>query len=238
MPQNDKNIEEHDRILRNFSHKIRGKLSALRTSASQLNLQKGKSIDDDDITLAAIIKSSSDSLDRLVDRLNLYGCCSKPDFSTINVNQLLENTVYRRNKKLESSQKIRFTPGLDIDPIEGDLEQIQLAVDELINNALDASQNSNAVSISTQRRGRMVSLTIQNDIPGTEKKISGERRIDYFEPFVSLESNKAGMGLNIARRVISIHGGKIKITSGPKNKISVTVDIPFTQKGKTVGNRG
>jgi hypothetical protein len=238
VPQSGKNIEEHDQIIRNFSHKIRGKLSALRTAASQLNLQKGKSIDDDDITLTAIIQSSSDSLDRLVDRLNLYGCCSKPDFSTIDFNQLLKKTIYCRNEDLKSSQKIRFTPGLDINPVEGDLEQIQLAIDELINNAIDASRDGDTVSMSTQHRTGMVSLIIQNEISGPQKKISGERWIDFFEPFVSLESNKAGMGLNIARRIISIHGGKIKITTGPKNKISVTVDIPFTPKGKTVGQKG
>lgn len=218
---------EFDLIIRNFSHKIRGKISALRTAASQLNLQKGQPIDDDDLALAGIIRSASESLEQLVDRLHLYslggGKISKR--SSFDINNLVENIVSGKKENYESGPVVQFCVDSEVGSIEGDSQKIGLAINELLDNAIDASRDGDFIKIELKRNGEKISVSIINDLDQT-KSTSPNSAFDFFEPFTSTVSEKSGLGLNIARRIIADHGGKIQINNETGDKLVVTFDIP------------
>jgi signal transduction histidine kinase/integral membrane sensor domain MASE1 len=101
-------------------------------------------------------------------------------------------------------------------PITGDAIQIQQVLLNLLLNALQAAE--------TRPEGRRVHVVVRGDEEGwAEVSVSDsgpgipagwEEKI--FEPFFSTKPAGMGMGLSIARSIVSAHGGKIGVVNEPR----------------------
>jgi two-component system sensor kinase FixL len=92
----------------------------------------------------------------------------------------------------------------------GDRTQMQQVVLNLLLNALEAAaESSNGSRSVVVRSGRnpagMVEISVQDTGPGVPDGLM-ER---VFEPFFTTKSRGIGMGLSIARSIVSAHGGTI-----------------------------
>lgn len=222
------NIAELDRLINGFSHRIKGKLSALQIAANQLILQEGEIIDDDDITLASIIQSSTESINSLVRRLDQFAHCAASGSTLVDLNQMISEITRRKKGSLGSMPEVKLTLDPEIGLIEANTEQIELALGELLDNAVNACEKQGRIEIDTTRDAERVSLSFRNDISNPRDNSVQYNALDLFNPFFSLKPDRTGMGLTIARRIILNHGGDIEISNDKKTEFKVTVDIPTT----------
>ena len=101
-------------------------------------------------------------------------------------------------------------------PVYADRELIEIALRQLIDNALKYSPRDSQVSVTAELRDQRVIIGIADHGPG----IPEEEQTRIFEKFYRAEASRhqipgAGLGLVIAREIIQVHGGEIWVESKP-----------------------
>jgi signal transduction histidine kinase len=97
----------------------------------------------------------------------------------------------------------------EIPPVVGDRVQLQQVVLNLVLNACDAIDHSNApnrqLSFSTRADPSFVEIVVSDRGPG----LPPEQLERVFEPFVTFRDHGLGLGLAITRSIVTAHGGSI-----------------------------
>ena len=99
------------------------------------------------------------------------------------------------------------------DHVTGERDRLNQVWINIINNALQAMNYEGTLTISTRRVGDDVAVSFSDTGPG----IPGEIKDRIFEPFFSTKKcgEGTGLGLDICRKIIDKHNGRIDFTSGP-----------------------
>jgi two-component system sensor histidine kinase CreC len=98
--------------------------------------------------------------------------------------------------------------------IVGDAETLQLAIDNLVRNAIDFSPRGGVVRVTAHASHGALSIDVTDQGPGfatfVQERI-GERFISTVRPDGSPKGS--GLGLAIARQVALLHGGTLSVVS-------------------------
>ena len=99
----------------------------------------------------------------------------------------------------------------DVPPVQAYPGEINQVWTNLLDNALDAA--AGRIEIATRREGGMVCVEFVDDGPG----IADEVEAQIFEPFFTTKEpgKGTGLGLDIARRIVTQHQGRITAESEP-----------------------
>jgi signal transduction histidine kinase/ABC-type uncharacterized transport system substrate-binding protein len=93
--------------------------------------------------------------------------------------------------------------------IYGDPIQLQQVVSNLVLNAMDAVLDTppaqRAVTVTTSRGRRCAEICVEDTGPGVPSEVATK----IFEPFFSTKDHGMGMGLSIARTIVTAHDGQI-----------------------------
>lgn len=98
------------------------------------------------------------------------------------------------------------SPIASIDPT-----QILVAIQALVQNSIDAIGHGGRVSVSLAREAHQVVLRVADTGPG----IADEVRQHMFEPFYSGREAGRGLGFGLSKcwRIVTLHGGTVKLES-------------------------
>ena len=95
--------------------------------------------------------------------------------------------------------------------IFGDPIQLQQVISNLVLNAMDAVLDTpptqRAVTVTTTRGQRCAEICVADTGPGVPPEIAAK----IFEPFFSTKEHGMGMGLSIARTIVTAHDGHIDV---------------------------
>lgn len=105
----------------------------------------------------------------------------------------------------------------------------RLALKRCLANILNnADQFANHIWVSVTLEPNSVIILVDDNGPG----IPADKRMDAFRPFVRLDASRnldkggVGLGLAIARDIVSQHGGKILLQDGPHGGLRVRMLLP------------
>ena len=109
----------------------------------------------------------------------------------------------------------------------GDPVHLELALLNIVNNALDAMAGGGTLTIIGEARGAETHIEIRDTGTGIPPDLLPR----IFEPWITTKpaGQGTGLGLSIARDVIAAHGGRIDVRSTPGVGTTFTIDLP----GKT-----
>ncbi|MEA1950184.1 MAG: ATP-binding protein, partial [Planctomycetota bacterium] len=125
--------------------------------------------------------------------------------------------------------------------IEADPEQLNVALRAICRNSLEAIGHDGNIEIDVQLDGKLdgqlggpdrVLIQISDDGPG----ISDDARSHVFDPFYSARQAGRGLGLGLSkcwRIVVTNHGGRIEVDSGPGRPTVFTITLPMIQSHDT-----
>ncbi|MCX6539350.1 MAG: ATP-binding protein [Acidobacteria bacterium] len=120
---------------------------------------------------------------------------------------------------------IALTLDCDVVPgVQADALQLELALLNLISNALDAMPSGGQLSVSVHAGPTTVTIEIGDTGSGI-----GPDLIDHvFDPWVTTKAEErgTGLGLSITRSVVTEHGGTIRVRSTPGIGSVFTVELP------------
>jgi len=214
--------QQHDRhsasnaLISRLGHEIKNPLGGLRGAAQLLQAElPGRDLKE----YTRIIIHEADRLSTLVDRMT--GPFKPLSKSRFNMHAVLEHV--RRLTLAEVQEGLTFHRDYDpsLPDITGDREQLMQAVLNVVRNAVQAIDGVGQITLVTRirrqftlgnrRHRHVLEATIADDGPGVPPAIVE----DIFSPMVSGRPDGTGLGLTIAKEILSRHGGAIACTSQP-----------------------
>ena len=163
--------------------------------------------------LAGEISASVGRISRLVGAMKEYTFMDQASSPEADVVEGIENTLTILGHKLRGVSVAReYEEGLPRVPGPGgELNEVWT---NLLDNAADAVAGGGSVGVRAFREGGAVVVEVTDDGPGIPPEIRGR----VFEPFFTTKEvgSGAGLGLDVARRVVVGRGGEIAVESGPE----------------------
>jgi signal transduction histidine kinase len=136
--------------------------------------------------------------------------------------------IHRQEATVKGLQLASTVPD-DLPVLAGDERLLQSLVFHLVENALKFSTHGGRVEVALEADADAVVLRVKDDGIG----IPAEFHERIFEKFFMVDAGPAkqhpgaGIGLYLVREVVAIHGGAIRVDSGPGNGTTFEVRLPL-----------
>jgi two-component system sensor kinase FixL len=116
-----------------------------------------------------------------------------------------------------------------VPPITVDALQLEQALINVINNAVDAAAEAGrrpgGVTVRVASTDQGVRIEIEDDGPGVSEVVARH----LFEPFVTTKPGGMGLGLALSRELIGAHGGTIEWERvRPEGGARFVIELPFS----------
>ena len=213
-----------------LAHEIKNPLAGITGAAQLLSMSLGG----EDRELTDLIVSESRRIVALLDQVEQFGNVSAPRMQPLNVHDVLD----RARRSAVVGFAAHMTVIEDYDPslplALGDADQLLQVVLNLLKNASEAAGESGTIrlrsyyeqSLRVRREGgpdQSLPLHVEviDDGPGLPEEIAAQ----VFEPFVSGRDNGTGLGLALAAKIISDHGGWLSVDSVP-GRTTFRISLP------------
>ncbi len=189
--------------------------------------------------LAGEIGQSTGRISELVRAMKEYSHMDKTVMREVDVREGLESTLTILAHKLKKGVEVEreYAEGLQrICAHGGELNQVWT---NIVDNAVDAMGGHGNLKVKTSGEDGYVLVEITDDGPGIPREAKGR----IFEPFFTTKGvgEGTGLGLDIVRRIISAHGGEIRVDSKPGEtifKVRLPVDGPRREQSNDIPNGG
>jgi len=111
----------------------------------------------------------------------------------------------------------------DLPDLEADPDQLEHVFVDLILNACQAMPEGGQVTIGAWVDG----VLLRVDVADAGAGIAADRLGEVFTPFYSGFSDGAGLGLSFCRRILTTHGGHIRVTSTVGRGSTFHIELPL-----------
>jgi two-component system nitrogen regulation sensor histidine kinase NtrY len=211
-PLRAEELQAWQRIVRVIGHELNNSLTPIKSIAQSLEaLLAFEPRPDDwqqDMTRGlSVIATRSESLSRFMSSYARLAKLPPPKFGPIEINNLL-----RQASGLETRQRVFFEEGPPM-TFQGDVDQLEQALINLIQNGVDAAQTTGGrVFVQHQQLPAAIEITVRDEGPGLPNTAN------LFVPFFTTKRGGSGIGLVLSRQIAEAHGGSLSLrnaTDGP-----------------------
>jgi two-component system NtrC family sensor kinase len=222
------------RLTADVAHEIRNPLTALGGFARRLyKIADG----DKEKEYAEIVLTEVDRLERILKDVLTFSRDAKGHLEKHNIEYIIRDTlkIYEDLCK-DQSIAIEIKTGENMMPVLIDREQVRQALDNLINNAVDAMPDHGRLTISAGREEINDVSYMFLQVTDTGPGISSKNIPLIFEPFFSTKiiGHGTGLGLSITRKIMEEHGGSVKVESEEGKGTSFTLYFPFQSEEESL----
>jgi two-component system sensor histidine kinase KdpD len=142
---------------------------------------------------------------------------------------LVDVSLKRMSSLLDSTPTEIHVPA-GISPVSADPELASLALRQLIGNAVKYSPPGSPIEIAAVARDGMITVTVSDNGPGVPpNEIEAIFERYYRGARVQHSVAGTGMGLSIARDIVSAHGGRIWAENKPGNGAQFSFTLPIAE---------
>ncbi|HVM60998.1 MAG TPA: protoglobin domain-containing protein [Verrucomicrobiae bacterium] len=178
-------------------------------------------------SLLRSIDSEVHRIQRVTEDYLQFARMPKPRRQRISLNETIHQGLSFMDS-LFAAAHVRVDTRFDesLPPINGDEGQIWQAVLNLVRNALEAMPDGGTLTVSTDRAGTGVALTVGD----TGKGMTEEERRQIFKPFFSTKPSGTGLGLPLVQQVVAEHGGTIRCESTLGKGTMFVIELPCAEE--------
>jgi len=220
-------------LLDAIAHEFKTPLTSIKAASTSLLSESG-ALPAHWVELTSIIDEETDRLSLLVsDAVRMAQIDAgkiRLDRVAVSIRDLCEGALVQFGQRLEARSLVRHF-SVDLPLLHVDKDMIQLALRQLIDNALKYSAPDSPLEFSARAEGDRVLVVLRDRGPGiAEKSLS---RI--FDKFYRKDAAKqhipgSGLGLHIAREIVRAHGGDLWATSEPGKGSEFYVALPVPRE--------
>ncbi|TBL70790.1 sensor histidine kinase [Paenibacillus thalictri] len=223
-------FEKQKRFIADASHELKTPLAVINTNADVL-LANGEDTIDEQAKWLHHIKSETERMKVLTNDL-LY--LTEMDDARMEMMQVPFNMSEAVESVILTMEAVVYESGLsldyDIEPdltVKGSSEQIKQVTMILLDNAIKYSNPQGAIKLTLKKHQHQVQLTVTNTGAG----IPAEHVDKIFDRFYRVDASRSrqnggyGLGLAIAKSIVSQHRGKIAVKSMPNGTTTFYVQL-------------
>jgi len=144
------------------------------------------------------------------------------------VRPLIEGAVQEMEMLLQD-RMVHLSVDSDVPGVLADQDLLRLVLRQLLDNAVKYSTPHSPVRVSARAVRQFVWITVWNDgqaVPSWEKDKLFQRY--YRGTTAGPQSLGTGIGLSIAKEIMSAHGGDVRVESDPGQGTAVSILLPVT----------
>jgi PAS domain S-box-containing protein len=175
-----------------------------------------------------LMENETNRCSKIVSSLLTFSRKSPPSFGQVRMEDLFDRCIILSKHKLEL-QNIQLVSEINsgIPPVNGDFNQLQQCVINLIFNAIDAMPDGGTLYLSGayDPAKKHVVIAVKDTGPG----IPQTNLPHIFEPFFTTkrEGYGVGLGLSTVYGIMERHNGSVKVESEPGQGATFRLTIPF-----------
>jgi nitrogen fixation/metabolism regulation signal transduction histidine kinase len=218
----EEELQAWQRIVRVLGHELNNSLTPIKSIAGSLSqlLQADPLPEDwrDDASRGLdIIATRSDGLSKFLAEYARLAKLPRPRKAPVALRPLLDQVA-----RLETRAPVSVSDGPHI-VVEADVGQIEQALINLVQNAVDATVGSTGrVWIEYSRNHARAEIRVLDEGPG----LSATKNL--FVPFFTTKPGGAGIGLVLSRQIAEAHGGSLSLADrkpGPGCEAKLTLPL-------------
>jgi signal transduction histidine kinase len=203
-----------------IAHELRNPLNVIKLAAHYVRTH----VPDPDERLQRNLSHLNQYVDRAGDIINdllTFSRLPAPVLGRRDVNEIV-HAVVRALPVLERvTVDLSLAP--ELPPVMADARQIEQAVGNLAQNALQAMPEGGRLTLGTRRVRDQVEITVRDTGPGVPEEL----RARIFEPFYSTKASGTGLGLPLVREITAAHGGQCSLESAPGEGSCFVLSLPL-----------
>ena len=211
-------VENQKRFVADASHELRTPLTSMKTETEVALKDKRLKTSD----LKKLLKSNLDEIDKMKYFTDYLLSLSRYEtnghdlsIETVDLSEAVHQAI-ERNKAQAKLKKININTNLMDVAIKGNPQSLVELISILINNAIKYSDPDSSLSLSTRKNKKQAIIEIIDEGVGiAEKDIP-----HIFDRFYRVDSSRSktkadgyGLGLSIAKSIVDLHKGEIKVKS-------------------------
>jgi len=219
------------RLIAQVSHDLRTPLASMQGYVESLRMKRAALSDDEQVRFLDIALEEGRRLSRLVDELfelaALEAREKKPQREPFALAELVHDVAHKHAPEAEKKRitlTVSASPSLPL--VYGDVGMTERVLDNLISNAIRFSPEGGAVELAMSLQDGYLQVCVSDSGPG----IPEQDLPHLFEPFyrgdAGSASGHAGLGLAIARRIMTLQGGTIGAACRPAVGAAFTIRLP------------
>ena len=218
-----------------IAHEINQPLSIVRLTAHNLlhslMSQDRKDLPSDLHQGLTTLNAESERIATISDKIRALLRNAESNRCPVDLHQVIEGSIRYAQSNIPGGQWIEPLKLMSVNAgeavITGDPVQLQLALINLVRNALDAltSQARNQddrprVRVSLQEQHESWQICVDDNGPGLPE----EKRSSL--PLHTTKADGTGLGLFIVRTALESHGGQLELTTGPLGGLQARMTLP------------
>ena len=215
------------RFVANASHELRTPLTVMRT-AIDVTLAKPSPTAAQLTDMAVRVRRSIDKAESMIEALLTIAVSDQGKLSTefTDLATMAEDAIDAATPAIERLN-LRVDAQLDPAEITGDPQLLERMISNLVDNAVRHNEPGGWIRLRTGRGAAAAYLEIANSGPF----IPDDAVSSLFEPFRRMEARTGardgvGLGLSIARSVVTAHHATVTASSQPAGGLDISVQIP------------
>jgi signal transduction histidine kinase len=216
-------LGRQERFLHDVSHELRTPITIARGHLEQLQRARGAPTAEVSVALDELERMS-----RIVERLLLLAKAGQPNgddsLADLDSEQFVEDVVMRWAGVAARAWRVgELAKGT----LRADPDALRIALDALVENAVNHTEVLNMIELRSQPRGSEVAITVADEGCGVPPAALGE----IFDRFARADAARtrggggAGLGLAIVSTIAEAHGGRCEVSSSSRGS-NFTLVLP------------
>jgi signal transduction histidine kinase len=195
-----------------FAHEVRNPLNSalLQLTLLERRVEKGDTARDTILSITQIVKDEIHRLDHMVRDFLAFAQPRPIEPRPVDVNAQVASVLALVAPEAEAGRVVvasELDPALG--PASGDAERLRQVLLNLVRNSIEAMPEGGRLALRT-RRGPGNSIEVHVEDTG----IGFAEDLPVFDAFFTTKEKGTGLGLSIVHRIITDHGGTIRVRSG------------------------
>ncbi len=218
-------LSELGRVAANIAHEVNNVLMAIHPQAE---LADRAAPDNKNVHAAAVrIRSAVSRGRRITEEILRFTHPNQPEVLDIDARQWLKDIVDEVRTLVPSEIEVALQLPLEPVVIQGDHAQLQQVILNLCSNARNAMAEGGVMTVRLDKAtSPFVKVTVTDTGIGIAKGLLPR----IFEPlFCGNPTRGAGLGLAVARQIVTLHGGSLDAMSEPGRGSTFTVRLPYVE---------
>ncbi len=206
------------------AHEIRNPLAAIVNATTLLGEDEGLTREERTSTLGAVRKEAR-RLNRILSDFLVFARPREPKRLAGDIREVVDHVVALIREDPGRAQRVELDVRVDpaVPSFVFDADQMTQVLWNIALNGVEALDGRGRVGIDVGLRGSSVAIAVSD----TGRGMPPEERRRIFDPFYSRKPAGTGLGLALARRMVTAHGGRIEVESTPGRGTCFTILLPL-----------